>query len=250
MTTLLLDADVPAYKYASANQDTFDWGDSVSLMIDEDRAKDQIRTYIDELMDDLKADHLIVCLSDDFSNFRKGVLKTYKGNRKKEGRPELLYPLKEWMFETWDSRRREHLEGDDVMGILSSHPRLIKGKKIIVSIDKDLKTIPGWLFNPDTDRKPYLVSEYDADYYWMYQTLTGDTTDNYKGCPFVGPVKAEAALADCNTLEEMWEAVVEQFEKRGLTEEDALVQARCARILRWTDYNFKTREVKLWKPSK
>lgn len=247
-TTLLLDADVPAYKFASSNQDTFDWGDSVSLMTDEDRAKDQIRGYIDDLMEDLKADHMIVCLSDDFSNFRKGVLPTYKGNRKKEGRPELLYPLKEWMFETYESRRREHLEGDDVLGILSTHPKLIKGKKIIVSIDKDLQTIPGWLFNPDKDKRPRLIPEIEADRFWMYQTLIGDTTDHYKGCPFVGPVKAERALADCDTLEEMWEAVVAEFEKKKLTAEDALVQARVARILRWTDYDFKKREVKLWEP--
>ena len=36
----------------------------------------------------------------------------------------------------------------------------------------------------------------------------------------------------------------------GLTEEDALVQARVARILRANEYDFGTGEVKLWEPSR
>jgi DNA polymerase-1 len=42
--------------------------------------------------------------------------------------------------------------------------------------------------------------------------------------------------------------VVAAFESKGLTEEDALVQARVARICRASDYDFKTKEVKLWNP--
>ena len=40
------------------------------------------------------------------------------------------------------------------------------------------------------------------------------------------------------------------FHKAGLTEEDALVQARVARILRADDYNFKNGEITLWEPSR
>ena len=37
-------------------------------------------------------------------------------------------------------------------------------------------------------------------------------------------------------------------EKQGLTEEDALLQARVARILRDGEYDYNKEEVVLWKP--
>jgi len=74
------------------------------------------------------------------------------------------------------------------------------------------------------------------------QTLMGDSTDNYKGCPKVGLKTAEKILAENST----WETVVAAFEKAGLSEEDALENARLARILRDGEYNNETGEVKLW----
>ena len=44
-----------------------------------------------------------------------------------------------------------------------------------------------------------------------------------------------------------WKAVVEAYAKESLTEADALVQARLAKILQHEDYNQKTGEIKLWK---
>jgi DNA polymerase-1 len=45
-----------------------------------------------------------------------------------------------------------------------------------------------------------------------------------------------------------WETVVKAFEKAGQTEEDALVQARLARILRASDYNFEFGQPNMWSP--
>jgi DNA polymerase-1 len=42
--------------------------------------------------------------------------------------------------------------------------------------------------------------------------------------------------------------VVAAYEKAGLTEEDAIVQARVARILRYEEFNQKKEEVLLWNP--
>jgi len=42
---------------------------------------------------------------------------------------------------------------------------------------------------------------------------------------------------------------VAAFESRGLTEEDALIQARVARILRADDYDFKESQPILWSPA-
>ena len=85
-----------------------------------------------------------------------------------------------------------------------------------------------------------------ADRYFYSQVLTGDTADNYKGCPKVGPVKAEKILDKAEG--DYWPAVVEAFEKAGLGVDDALVQARCARILRTEDLTPNESEPPLWNP--
>ena len=80
----------------------------------------------------------------------------------------------------------------------------------------------------------------------MKQTLTGDTVDCYPGCPGVGPVKAQRILDEDGDEYDLWLNVVMAFEKAGLTEEDALVQARLARILTTSDYNYDKEEPILW----
>lgn len=245
--TLLLDSDIIAYKAAAVNQTDYDWGDGeVTRTVDLEAGKQQVIDKIEYLMLTLKADRALVCLTDK-ENFRYGVLPSYKGNRKNVEKPVLLQTLKDYLADSYENFIRPGLEADDVMGILSTHPKLIPGKKIIVSEDKDMNTIPGWLFNPAKDNKPRLISEEAADKFHLYQTLMGDATDGYKGCPGIGSKKAEAIL-DAYEPREWWRAVVSTYKAKGLTEEDALVQARVACICRTNNYNFKDKEVILWTP--
>jgi len=46
----------------------------------------------------------------------------------------------------------------------------------------------------------------------------------------------------------MWSAVVDAYESKGLTEEDAVMQARMARILRAEDWDFGKKAPRLWCP--
>ena len=82
----------------------------------------------------------------------------------------------------------------------------------------------------------------------MYQTLIGDTVDGYYGCKGIGDKTAKKILGNIgeNSLTEMWKKVVETFIAKGFTEDDALLNARMARILHSEDYDFKKKEVKLW----
>ena len=80
----------------------------------------------------------------------------------------------------------------------------------------------------------------------MFQTLCGDSTDGYSGCPSVGSKTAEKIL-DVPT-KDMWSVVVDAYKKKGLTYEDTLIQARVARILRGDEYNMDTGEMNLWIP--
>ena len=272
--TLLIDADIVAFKYASTNQQSHDWGDGVATITttDLEEVKQQVKLCLEGYLEVTKATDLIICLTDS-ENWRYGVLPSYKGNRKGLVRPLLLNPIKDFLAEEYPSYKKATLEADDAMGILSTHPKLIGGKKIIVSEDKDMKTIPGWLWNPAKDSKPWLVTPEVADYWHLLQTLTGDTTDGYKGCPGVGKETADELLKNPYLLtpyehelksgkrkgeveiryrkeptDDLWLAIVSLYEYHGFTEADAIQQARVARICRHTDYNFNEGKVILWNP--
>ena len=45
-----------------------------------------------------------------------------------------------------------------------------------------------------------------------------------------------------------WKTVVEAFKEKDLTEKDALINARLARILTVDDYDFKKQQPILWSP--
>lgn len=246
--TLLLDADIIAYKFAATAEETieFDKGTKLKLIAKDELIVDGIKSYINDLVSKLKATHFIVCLSCPSSeNFRLGIYPEYKANRKNLVRPERLAYCREWLMNAYEKNvyMRPTLEADDVMGILAT-AKIVSGKKIIVSEDKDLKQIPGWLYNPRKDEAPRLVSKEEGDYYFYTQILTGDPTDGYCGLPGIGAVKAEKILQEADG--KYWEAIVKAYESKGLTEEDALVQARVARICRAGDYDFKNKKVKLW----
>lgn len=290
MRALLLDADILAFKIASTSQKTFQFGDcEPSLMVDDwAEVEPRIRNTIAQLQESLETDLVVVCLScPTAENWRMEVLPTYKGNRDYSKRPAHLAAVKDYMESAWPSYRRDTLEADDIMGILSTmkglpgnflkeNPEFSAGtQKIIVSEDKDMQTIPGWLFNPAKDTKPRLITPEEADRFHLYQTICGDTVDCYQGCPGAGPDKAHMALAgylwhsfihtfkrgpragqeetrwviDNDARALPWDSVVSLYARYGFTEEDALVQARVARICRAQDYDFTNKKVILWSPS-
>lgn len=274
-TTLLIDGDPIVYNAAFAGEEAFSFGDMVCKTVDVKRAKRRAVDFVEWVQGLLKADSIMVCLSDPEKNWRHSVLPSYKGNRKAEDRPKLWQAMRDFLTDRYGSIIKPSLEADDIMGIYSTHPALVHGKKIIVSVDKDMKTIPGWLFNPDKDKDARLVGTVEAERFHLYQTLVGDAVDNYKGCPGVGPVAAEGLLDNPYVLEpvtytfsrgprkgltetryekvevpkdRVWEAVVSQYAAVGLTEQSALTQARVARICRACDYNFRTKSPILWNP--
>lgn len=249
MRTLLIDADILAFKHAAPAQKTYEWEEGVTSVSVEpiEQVTPRVDRDVAALKSYLKADEVIICLScPTEQNFRLDVLRTYKGNRDYSKRPLLLGSIKAHLADNYRSYRKDTLEADDIMGILSTHPTLVPGEKIIVSADKDMRCIPGLLFNPEKDTRPRRITEVEADLWHLHQTLMGDPTDNYSGCPGIGKVRAAKVLTENPT----WAGVVETYRKVGLSEADALVQARVARICRHTDYDFKEKKVILWNPPK
>lgn len=252
---LLFDADIIAYQACATYQTVtkfLDDENNVVFSTDPGNIEDA-QSYVDEFITDvlekLKAEDFVLAFSDPVLNWRKEILPTYKGNRDPSKKPLHLPELRAWMAEKWPrTYQKPKLEGDDALGIIAtSGNSIVAGEKIIVSIDKDLRTIPGLVYRPGKDTAPLRVSEWEADHWHAMQTLMGDPTDFYKGCPGIGPKKAARILED-STPDTLWPKVLETFLEKGLTEEDALVQARVARICRRSEYDFDKQEVRLWVP--
>ena len=255
--TLIIDADVLVYKASEAAQETIeiettDNPEYICRILEygnKKQAIDYVETKIDSLLRKTKCTEYILALSDT-ENFRKDLNPDYKSNRKAR-KPVLYKFVREYFINNHKTYIRPKLEGDDVIGILATSPVIIKGQKIIWSMDKDFKTIPCILAkeHPSGKLEKIVTSDKEADWWFMYQTLIGDVTDGYAGCKGIGDKRARKLLGypDDTTLEKMWGVVQDTYIKAGYTLDDALLNARMARILRAEDYDFKNKEVKLWK---
>lgn len=254
--TIIIDGDVVVYKVAEAISDSFEVdsfedGDFIYRTISWANKK-QAEEYLDNMLMDIqtkcKGTTSVIALSDKL-NFRKDINPDYKSNRKGI-KPVLNDYLRNYLIENYNVYQKHKLEADDVIGILATSKSIIKGDKVVWSLDKDFKTIPCKFHRAKVVGKDesIVITEEMADWWFMYQTLIGDKTDGYSGCFGVGDKTARKLLGDIGSksLREMWKIVVETYIKNGFTREDALLNARMARILRAEDYNFKTKEVKLW----
>ena len=264
MRTVLIDADVLVYQASNSVQRTIEWEPGMfTVHGDLGSAKEIVDRKIGRICEQLKADKLVLALSDYDDPWRKRIMPEIKANRSAV-KPVLLHPLREYLHERYDVFQRPTLEGDDVLGILGTHPTLQPGQKITVTLDKDLKGVPGFHANlKELDKKGEdaitEISEHEADFFHLYQALAGDPSDGYPGCPGIGPKKADKILravmdegtpwADRESLlTGYWEAIVATYTKAGLNGEVALLNARVARICRFRDYDYSKKRVILWSP--
>ena len=239
--TLLIDGDMLLYSAAQASEFSTDWDEQNFFLTGNlEEAKALVTERLDQYQNRFTSGKTIIALSDPVDNFRKEVDPTYKLARQKNRKPIVYWPLAAWLKDTYMTITRPRLEADDVMGILATSPKTVL--PIIISDDKDLLTIPGKLWRGG---ELHETSPEDADFKWLFQTLTGDATDGYSGCPGVGPVSASKLLKKHGAH---FTVVVAAYTKAGLTYEDALRNARLARILRYEDWDAESQSVKLWSP--
>ncbi|WP_085589341.1 hypothetical protein [Pseudomonas sp. B14(2017)] len=294
---LLLDGDYLVMHAMKGAEQEVDWGDDVwSLQCDHAQARQTLENSINGIRERLREFHnaklvMVFSTKNGDDNWRKFVLPTYKANRKGTRKP-VGYPdfvAKELAnLETYSHTFQWHgLEGDDVMGILATHPEYLDVDEAIpVSCDKDFNTIPGrfyWL----TNNKVVSNTEADADKYHLYQTIKGDTTDGYGGIPGVGekvgtqdlwdwldkpsfffeasrvmksgPRKGETVWswtslpgdeAECAFEHPItyWDCVASLARKQGMAYDDLITQARVARICRSSDFDWETMKPIPWNP--
>jgi DNA polymerase I len=242
---LALDTDILMYKAAQAAETEIEWEQDIwTLYCDLKDAKDAFVFQVNKIQQRLDVKDAVFCISDYGNNYRKELEPTYKAGRKGTRKPVGYRALVDWVQDSYKTLIKPSLEADDCMGILATMP-INKGKCIVVSDDKDLKTIPCKLYRPMSDEL-MTVTEEEADAFFYTQTLTGDAVDNVKGLAGVGEKTAAKILGNRPS----WGAVEQAYIKAGLTKEDAIHQARLVRILRWSDWDEKKENPILWTPTK
>ena len=238
--SLLIDADFIVYKCCAATESEVDWGDDVIVVSSNfSDAYAMVERELYKIAEDLGCFDDTILFFTDSVNFRKQIDPAYKGhrNRKKPcGYRRVINKLKE----DYQVVVMPQLEADDALGIYATKEE----GHIICSPDKDMRQIPGDLY--DLSDGVVTITKEEGDRWHYIQTLAGDQTDGYSGVPGFG-IKRAVAFFEENGYS--WSSVVEAFKSKDLDESVALQNARLAKILQHSDYDFDTQSVKLWTPS-
>ncbi|TWH35577.1 MULTISPECIES: hypothetical protein [unclassified Aminobacter] len=267
--TLLIDGDMIAYRSTVAVEKDTRFLDRYHILFSSfDDGWHVMLETLGELTDLAETDDVLFCFSDPTGTFRHKLARDYKGHRRTTRKPLAYWDVVEGIKKRYPYRILPNLEADDTLGILMTNGEF--DDPILWSLDKDLKQIPGRHLRDD---EVVEVTPEEGDLFHLYQTLAGDTADGYPGCPGIGETIAWRVLENRMKLvpyehvlkagknkgkteiryeevptDDLWEVVVSHFEKAGLTEEDALEQARIARILQANSYD--NGEITLWTPSR
>ena len=238
--SLLIDADFIVYKCCAANESEIDWGDDVIVVSSRfSEAYEMVERELYNIANDLGCFDDFILFFTDSVNFRKQIDPAYKGhrNRKKPcGYRRVINKLKE----EYNVVVMPQLEADDALGIYATK----EDGHIICSPDKDMRQIPGDLYDLSTG--VVTITKEEGERWHYIQTLAGDQTDGYSGVPGFG-IKRAVAFFEENGYS--WSSVVKAFKSKDLDESVALQNARLAKILQHTDYDFDTESVKLWTPT-
>tara|TARA_B100001057_G_scaffold99575_1_gene96561 strand:- start:637 stop:1401 length:765 start_codon:yes stop_codon:yes gene_type:complete len=235
---LLIDADYIVYKCCAACETEIDYGEDVIFVTSNySEAHKAVTRELSNITKQFGDFATPILFFSDSKNFRKKISPDYKGHRNRKKPCGYKRVIRNLEIE-YKVIVMKTLEADDAMGIYATaHPG-----NIIVSPDKDMRQIPGKLYNlTDTTT---ITAEEGAKWH-MIQTLAGDQTDGYSGVPGIGVKRAETLF---NKEGYSWSTIVKAFEDKGLTESDALLNARLARILTLDDYDTKRQEPILWTP--
>ena len=236
---LLIDCDFVVYKCCAAAEAEIDFGDDVIVVTSSFKeAYSCVKRELKRIENKFGSFDETILFFSDSKNFRKDIQKNYKGHRNRK-KPCAYRRVINKLSEEYSVIKMSTLEADDSMGIYSTK---FPGN-IIVSPDKDMRQIPGMLWNFEEST---LIKPEEGAKWHLIQSMAGDNTDGYAGVPGIGVKRAVALFEEKGYS---WKTVVEAFKEKGLSEDIALENARLARILTNEDYDDEKMEPILWSPS-
>ena len=236
---LLIDADYIVYKCCASCETEIDFGDDVIVVTSQfSEAMKCVERDLKRIRDNFFDSKDMILFFSDSKNFRKEICPDYKGHRNRKKPCGYRRVISE-LSEQYGVIRMPTLEADDAMGIYAT----ANPGNIIVSPDKDMRQIPGMLY----DMKETVTIDPEEGRRWhLIQTLAGDQTDGYSGVPGIG-IKRAVTLFEQEGYN--WDTVVKAFVDKDMTEEDALTNARLAKILTNKEYDSTKRAIIHWTPT-
>ena len=247
----LIDADSLLYKVGFAIEDKTIWNEfdveagfeteqDITYSTDLNQCIYTFNALIDNILFATDCDEALLVFTGN-QNFRKAFPVEYKANRKDARKPSGYYELLDYARFHYDAYITDlGLEADDYVVYLKTHGT---EDYVLCAIDKDvLYQTEGRHYNYNKDEE-VTVTKWESIKYAYIQTLTGDTSDGYKGCKGIGDKRARRLLHGLETEGDLWAAVVEAYENAGQTEEEALWTMRLANMHQWNGS-----EIVLWNP--
>ena len=236
---LLIDADFTVYKCCAAAESEIDFGDDVIVVTSKfSEAYACVMREIKKIQRHFGSFDDIILFFSSPDNFRKKIQGDYKGHRNRK-KPCAYKRVINKLKTEFEVITMPTLEADDAMGIYATkYPG-----NIIVSPDKDMKQIPGMLYNFEEST---LIKPEEGAKWHLVQSAAGDNTDGYAGIPGIGIKRATQMFEEKGWS---WKTLVDAFKEKGLSEDVALMNARLAKILTTDDYDHEKGEPVLWNPS-
>lgn len=166
-------------------------------------------------------DDVYITFDNGRSPYRTSLLPEYKGHRKAKNisvdyeslinqKHQIMVFLKYLRIKyIYDKKKTTNYEGDDFLAYLILKNKHTRNKYLLISSDKDfnqlLKGNKVKIYNP---RKETLVYEsnckevfgYTGEETVDYLSMVGDTSDDIKGFPGIGPVKARKILDEYGNI--------------------------------------------------
>lgn len=202
-----------------------------------------------KLVDDKVKSIIEACNADEYEIFLTGphnfrfevaTIAPYKGQRSGD-KPYHWSTVGDRLRERWGAKEVQGIEADDILAMRATLAHKVSNEETyaIASRDKDLRQVPclhySWACGERQPEKPIYEVDYlgiveallyvspkgDKSYklsgyglrFFYGQLLTGDTVDNIKGCPRVGPQKAVAALQYLTTEKELFNACALRYQQ-------------------------------------
>jgi 5'-3' exonuclease len=199
MTTLIIDGDPLLFRVAFNSKNV-------------SHARERYEERLLRIQNECFSEDYVMAVFGD-NNFRVSFDKEYKNtNSRKNSKANNPYyfELRKQLIEEDLVTPAHNMEADDLVRIWAEEHRAKGMPFIIVSVDKDLQCIPGAHYLIHHSRIIHMEEDAADLFYWT-QILTGDSVDNIKGLPNIGPVKAGRILEGTTNSKQRKQRVIDAY---------------------------------------